>query len=143
MFRGHTTWHLRVNPALTTMLYMKVNALNCDPLGEDDRTPMFRQRTEAAIAKSDSELEKYVPMVGRRVDYIHKHYDRMWHEVPGVVLFGEKHFTLDDDEFKFLRAVDGTKSVAAILRAIESQDRAGMLGKVRRIAQRGVVDLVG
>jgi hypothetical protein len=33
IFRGHKFWHLRSNPALTTMLYLKLNAFNCDPLG--------------------------------------------------------------------------------------------------------------
>ena len=139
MFRGHKFWHLRANPALTTMLYLKLNAFNCDPLGEDPRTEAFRQRTQAAADLADELLEKAVPMIGRRVDYIHRHYNRDWKEVLGVVLWGEKHFTIDEDELKMLQACDGKRTVGSV--AAEARDRAAMLQKVRRLAKRGVLDL--
>jgi hypothetical protein len=37
MFRGNAIWHLRSYPAGTTMLYLKLNTFNSDPLGEDPR----------------------------------------------------------------------------------------------------------
>jgi hypothetical protein len=37
MFRGNAIWHLRSHPAGTTMLYLKLNTFNSDPLGEDPR----------------------------------------------------------------------------------------------------------
>jgi hypothetical protein len=142
MFRGHKIWHLRANPALTTMLYLKLNAFNCDPLGEDRRTEEVRKGTLAAVEMTDAELEKMVPLIGRRVDYIHKRFSRDWQELNGVVLYGEKHFTIDDDEMKMMRAIDGKRTVGRIATAIETPDRAEALKKVRRIATRGVIDLV-
>jgi hypothetical protein len=143
MFRGHKIWHLRANPACTTMLYFKMNALNCDPLGEDRRTEEFRKRTLATAELSDHELQAAVPLIGRRVDYIHRHYNRDWREVPGVVLWGEKHFTIDEDEFRMLRAIDGRQTVGAISAAMNgTTERSAILAKVRRLARRGVVDLV-
>jgi hypothetical protein len=143
IFRGHKFWHLRRNPALTTMLYLKLNAFNCDPLGEDPRTPEFRKRTEQAVELADALLEKALPLIGRRVDYFHKHYTRDWREVPGVVLWGEKHFSIDEEEMRALKAIDGNRDVAAITAAMgESSDRAAKLAKVRRLARRGVIDLV-
>jgi hypothetical protein len=143
IFRGHKFWHLRRNPALTTMLYLKLNAFNCDPLGEDPRTPEFRKRTEQAIELSDAQLELALPLIGRRVDYFHRHYTRDWHEVPGVVLWGEKHFTIDEDEMRGLKAIDGKRTVGTITAAMgEKIDRAAKLAKVRRLARRGVIDLV-
>ena len=142
-FRGHKFWHLRRNPALTTMLYLKLNAFNCDPMGEDPNTPEFRKRTEAAADLPDAELEKQVPLIGRRVDFFHRHYTRDFQEVLGVVLWGEKHFSLDEDELLAIKTFDGKKTVAAVLPAMgEGADRAGKLAKFRRLAKRGVIDLV-
>ena len=143
VFRGHKFWHLRRNPALTTMLYLKLNAFNCDPMGEDSRTPEFRARTTALAEAPDAELERLVPLIGRRVDFFHRHYSRDWQEVLGVVLWGEKHFTLDEDELLAIKAFDGKKDVRSVLPAMgESSDRAGKLAKFRRLARRGVIDLV-
>jgi hypothetical protein len=143
LFRGHKIWHLRANPALTTMLYLKLNAFNCDPLGEDRKTEGMRKQTLALAELPDEELEKRVPLIGRRVDYMHTMYSRDWQEIPGVVLFGEKHFTIDDHEMRMLRAIDGKRTVGTLVRsASERTDRATTLAGVRRLARRGVIDLV-
>lgn len=142
VFRGHKFWHLRRNPALTTMLYLKLNAFNCDPMGEDPRTPEIRQQTERTIELDDAALQQAVPQIGRRVDYFHTHYNRDWKEVPGVVLWGEKHFSIDDEELRAIKTIDGHRDVAAMISAMdESSDRAARLAKVRRLARRGVIDL--
>jgi hypothetical protein len=143
VFRGHTIWHLRENPANTTMLYLKLNAFNCDPLGEDRRTPLFRQQTESNAQASDEEIVKLIPQIGRRVDYIHRMYTRDWQEVPGVVLWNEKHFSIDEDELKMMQAIDGKRTVEAVAAAAVAggADRAAMLEKVRRLARRGVIEL--
>jgi hypothetical protein len=143
MFRGHSTWHLRANPALTTMLYFKVNALNCDPLGEDTETPRIVAQSKANAELNDDQIAGLVPMIGRRVDYFHRHFDRYWQEIPGVVLFGEKHFTLDQHEWDFCRAIDGKKTVDQLARAAsEKTPRSETLAGVRRMARRGVIDLM-
>ncbi len=143
LFRGHNIWHLRANPALTTMLYLKLNAFNCDPLGEDRKTEAMRQQTLAFADLADEELEKRIPLIGRRVDYVHRMYTRDWAEVLGVVLFGEKHFTIDDHEMRLMRAIDGRRTVGTLVRAAtEMTDRATKLAGVRRLARRGVIDLV-
>ena len=141
IFRGHSIWHLRANPALTTMLYLKLNAFNCDPLGEDPRSEEIRRRTQLAAAQNDGALAAMVPLVGRRVDYFHTHYDRYWQEVPGVVLWGEKHFSVDTDEMAALRLIDGKRTVGAIVAAVATgATREEMFAKFRRLAARGVVD---
>ena len=142
VFRGHAMWHLRANPALTTMLYFKMNAYHCDPLGEDRHSQTFRDNTIANAESGDEKLAGLIPRIGRRVDHFHKFYNRDWREIPGVVLFNEKHFSLDQDEFKMVQAMDGKKDVAAIVRASETTDFAAGLGKIRRMARRGVIDLI-
>ena len=143
IFRGHTMWHLRANPALTTMLYLKMNAFHCDPLGEDRNTATFRKNTLSAADAPDAELEKFKVRIGRRVDHFHKYYQRDWREIPGVVLFGEKHFSLDEDEFRMVQAINGTRTVGDLTRSAgETTPHAAFLGKVRRLAKRGVIDLI-
>lgn len=143
MFRGHSTWHLRANPALTTMLYFKVNAFHCDPLGEDTETPRIRQETLAAAESPDEHLELLIPVMGRRVDFIHRHYTRDWKEVLGVVLWGEKHFTIDEAELRLLQGMDGKRTVRALAGlGSEMTDRATAISSIRRLARRGVVDLL-
>jgi hypothetical protein len=143
IFRGHRFWHLREMPALTTMLYLKLNAFNCDPLGEDPNTEALRQRTLAAAMQSDEQLGNRIPVLGRRVDYIHRRYSRDWVEVLGVVLWGEPHFTIDGDEFGALQKMDGQRSVKSIADSMKGKiDHSEMLKKFRRLAKRGVIDLV-
>ena len=108
------------------MLYFKMNAFNCDPLGEDPRTPEIRSRTAAAVEMADALLEQLVPLIGRRVDHFHTHYNRDWVEVPGVVLWGEKHFTVDEDEMQMLKAIDGRQTVGVIIASTNgTTERAG------------------
>lgn len=143
IFRGHAIWHLRERPANTVMLYLKLNAYHCDPLGEDARTPELRRHTEALLRAADAELTDAVPILGRRVDYIHRRFTRDWHEVVGVVLYGDKHFTIDEIELLALRMIDGRQSVRAILKGLgERVGRSLGCELIRRLATRGVIDLL-
>jgi hypothetical protein len=143
IFHGNNTWHLRKNAALTTMLYLKLNAYNCDPLGEDPFTEEYRKQTQKAITMDDGQLEQLVPLIGRRVDYIHRYYNRDWNEVLGVVLWNENHFTIDEQEFALLQAADGKRKLKTILPSLNSNgDQGDVLRKVRRLADRGVIDFV-
>ncbi|MDQ3812538.1 MAG: hypothetical protein M3347_01150, partial [Armatimonadota bacterium] len=111
MFRGHSIWHLRTQSADTTMVYLKLNTFNCDPLGEDPSTPDVTQRTKELLALPDGELEKMIPLVGRRVDYVQRRYNRDWQEVIGVMLWGQKHLTIDEKELRALQAMNGQRTV--------------------------------
>jgi len=143
LFRGNATWHLRSRPAGTVMLYLKMNTFNCDPLGEDAATADFRKRTTELLAHSDTELGQMIPLLGRRVDYFHRRCNRDWKEVLGVVLWGERHFTIDPDELRALQAVDGQRLVRDVIEAmgpdISTVDR---IAKMRTLAARGIVDLL-
>lgn len=140
MFRGHSTWHLRARPAGTTMLYLKLNVLDCDPLGEDRLTPRRRSETLQALEGSDEALEALVARIGRRVDYVHKRFNRNWEEVIGVVLWGKPQLTIDGDDFALLRAVDGCRDVRAVIEQLDA-DRSDWTGRVRRLASLGILDL--
>jgi hypothetical protein len=141
MFHGNSIWHTRTNPAHTTMLYFKMNSFHCDPLGEDPLTPAIRSRTADLLTLPDAELAKTVPVMGRRVDYIHQRFNRQWQQVAGVVLWGEKHLTVDHEELSALRLMDGLRNLGAVLSESAAPDKLALLGKLRRLAARGVVDL--
>jgi hypothetical protein len=143
IFRGHSMWHLRSKPANTVMLYLKLNTFNCDPLGEDPATPTFRGRTTDCLSRPDAELGHMIPLLGRRVDYVHRRYNRDWKEVVGVVLWGQGHVTIDQDELRALQAIDGRRSVREVAEAMGPglawEARAA---KLRSLAARGILDLL-
>jgi hypothetical protein len=142
MFRGNRIWHLRSNPAGTKMLYLKLNDCNCDVLGEDPSSAECRKLTELSLTSKDSELEKMIPLLGRKVDYVEKRYTRNWKEVAGVVLHGEPSFTIDGEELRALRAMDGRRTVLSIVEEMgHSTNPTVGLRKIRRLAARGAVDL--
>jgi hypothetical protein len=143
IFRGNAIWHLRSNAANTTNLYLKLNAFNCDPLGEDPTTSECRRKTLEALGMRDEVLETFIPLIGRRVDYVHRQYTRQWDEVVGVVLWGERHFTIDEEEFDALKAMDGSRNVGSVIARLNgSRKRSDCLAKIRYLAKRGVIDLV-
>lgn len=142
-FRGNEIWHARENGADTVMLYFKINAFHSDPLGEDPRTVEFDRQTRQFATLPDEQLLALVPRLGRRVDYIHRRYNSLWQEEVGVVLMGQPHFRIDEDELKLLRAFDGQKPVRAVLNDVAGLERhAHLLNGLRRLAQRGIVDLL-
>ena len=87
-------------------------------------------------------LEKLIPLVGRRVDYIHRQYTRQWDEVLGAVLWGERHFTIDEQEYRALKAMNGTRTVRDVIATMNgSANNRDCFNKIRRLAKRGIVDL--
>jgi hypothetical protein len=142
IFRGHAMWHLRSRPAGTVMLYLKLNSYNCDPLGEDPESAAVRERTMQLLNHTDAKLADMIPHLGRRVDYIQHRYNRDWREVIGVVLWGQRHFTIDAEELRALQAVDGRRSVREVIEAMgPGTDRQARSAKLRCLAARGVIDL--
>ena len=144
LFTGSAMWHLRENAAGTTVLYLKLNTYNCDTIGEDPRSADVRQRTLDVLSASGASLAASVPAMARKVDYVHRRYNRDWKEVFGVVIFGEPHITLSETEFEALRAMNGRRTVADIAeqmrRGGEARDAHEIIG---RLAERGIVDLLG
>lgn len=143
MFKGSATWHLRERGAGTTVLYLKLNTYNCDTLGEDTHNADIRQRTLELLHSSDSTLFASIPMIARKVDCVHRRYNRDWQEILGVVIFGGPHLTINEDEFRVLQAMDGQRSVADIARQIERTNNGVAFDEtIRCLAERGIIDLL-
>lgn len=139
IFRGNAIWHLRENPANTTNLYLKLNSFNCDPLGEDPHTDEVRKRTLAALKNGDDELKYLVPMLGRRVDYVHRFVSRQWEETMEVVFWGERTLPLQAIEFEMLQHLDWTRTVASVAQRVNGAGDA--IKALRRLAAAGAIDL--
>jgi hypothetical protein len=143
IFRGNAVWHLREHGAGTTVLYLKLNTYNCDTLGEDPHSSALRQHTLSLADSSPSSCMASIPVIARRVDYIHRRYNRDWSELFGVVIYGQPHATITETEFEALRSMDGRRTVAEI------SWQMGHPGKdedvreaIRQLALRGIVDLL-
>jgi hypothetical protein len=142
IFRGNAMWHLREHGAGTTVLYLKLNTYNCDTLGEDPHSSEIRQQTLSMVNSSPSTWTAGIPVIARRVDYIHRRYNRDWNELFGVVLYGQPHATITEAEFAALRLMDGQRTVADISSQIEQSSKGGdMREAIRQLAHRGIVDL--
>ena len=143
MFRGNAIWHLREHGAGTTVLYLKLNTYNCDTLGEDPHSSQIRKSTLSMLDSTPSMWAASIPVVARRVDYIHRRYSRDWSELFGVVIYGQPHVTITDREFGLLRWMDGQQTVAEICKQMKQSDKgADVQEAIRLLAQRGIVDLL-
>jgi hypothetical protein len=144
LFRGNAIWHHRLNAAGTTMVYLKLNEFNSDPLAEDPRTAEHHRQSERAVASANGSLAGMIPVIGRRVDSVQRRYTRQWGEVPGVVMVGEPWRAISEDEFQMLVAADGRRPVAEVVASVarDSAQRDDVLGKLVRLASLSVIDLV-
>lgn len=140
VFRGSAMWHLREHGAETTVLYLKLNTYNCDTLGEDPHTDETREQTLSTLNMGVA-WTSTVPVLGRRVDYIHRRYSRDWKELFGVVLSGQPHTTISEMEFDILRAMDGQLTAKDVSSQFGLSSGAAAEA-IRRLAQRGIVDLL-
>jgi hypothetical protein len=136
-FAGSTTWHLRRNSAQSVNLYFKFNDFGCDPLGEDPNTPAIRDETLAAL--SNGHLPERVPVLGRRLDRLTRHYTRHFDEVLQARVFGEEPFGLTQEQFELLQAVDGRASVRELTERVGAT--ADVEADVRLLAKRGALEL--
>jgi hypothetical protein len=143
IFRGNAMWHLREHGAGTTVLYLKLNTYNCDTLGEDPRNSEIRQHTLSMLNSTPSTWNASIPVIARRVDYIHRRYNRDWNEVFGVVLHGQPHATVTEAEFEALRSMDGQRTAAEVCWQMEQSGKGGDAREaIRQLALRGIVDLL-
>ena len=143
IFRGNAIWHLREHGAGTVVLYLKFNTYNCDTLGEDPHTSQTRQNTIAMLEGPPSTLAESVPVLGRRVDYVHRRFSRDWSDLYGAVLYGQPHVNLSPTEFKLLQSMNGKRTLAELTsRTKQSEPAEDISSVIQQLARRGIVDLL-
>jgi hypothetical protein len=146
MFRGSAIWHERLNPADTSILYLKFNSLRLDPLGEDPTTPAQRESTlELLPTLTDEKLLASRIEVSPRLTQISRHYTRLyWKEVIQAYIEGEKEFNLSEQELQFFLQVESGKTVSGTLHRLGvSETEPGFwLVSIRRLIALGGIDIV-
>jgi hypothetical protein len=146
MFPGNDVWHLRRNPANVVNLYLKFNDYNSDPLGEDPTTETRRAATLDAVRRGDGAVDAMVPFIARRMDTVQRQYIRGdWSEIVIADVWGEDPVRLRDDEVGLIQAIDGSRDVTTLSQELAEKGNnsaADVRTMVRRLAERGVVDLV-
>jgi len=147
MFAGSSIYHERINPAGTSVLYMKFNGMRLDPIGEDPQTQPQRDLSLALLAtRDDAGLLDNRVEVSPRLEKVTRQYSRRhWGEMIHGHIIGEQEFRLSEDEFAALRVLDDR---ALTLRDLVSRlghppgAAIGVVAKLRRLIGLGAIDLL-
>jgi len=133
MFYGSAIWHLRRRSAGSVNLYLKFNDFDYDPLGEDPTTIERQERTRELL-RDDGELQQAVVKPSRQLEQLTHLFSRNALEVRQARLWGRDPVALDEQEFQLLQSLNGGRDVSVL-----GTDAAG---RVRRLAEHGVIDLI-
>lgn len=146
LFRGSSIYHERRNPANTAVLYLKFNAMRLDPIGEDPSTPVQRKKSlEILQSSSDEELLNSVTEVSPRLAQLGRYYTRWyWKEVIQANVWGEKPFTLSEDEFRIMINVDGKRTVRHVIErlGVPEPEYLSYVPRFRRLARLQGIDFI-
>ncbi|MCW8194879.1 hypothetical protein F6455_08775 [Proteobacteria bacterium 005FR1] len=147
LFKGSSIYHERVNPANTSLLYLKFNTLGLDPLGEDPATQQQRNASLAAIKDIDDQALLSAPLaLSSRLEKISRHYSRLfWQEILQANLWGETEVTLTPLEFALIQTLGHERVTSAALLArlgYGGGDLQEPLSKIRELVRNGLMDLV-
>lgn len=117
LFRGNSIYHERENPANASILYLKLNSMRLDPIGEDPSTVHQQNTSQQILSRSnDEELLDCMVEVSPRLERISRHYTRLhWKEVIQAYVAGEQEFTLSELELKVFKKVEGKMMVREII----------------------------
>ncbi|GAB1257178.1 hypothetical protein NBRC116494_16800 [Aurantivibrio plasticivorans] len=145
-FEGNSIYHERVNPAFTSLLYLKFNAIDLDPIGEDDRTITQFDRSQSLLkTSSDEELLSLGLSVSPRLENVRRLYTRLnWNEVIQANMVGEKEFTLTEFEFSLITKLAKGDSVAQLFDrlGVPKKHQLSTVGTLRRLIKLKAIDLL-
>jgi len=138
MFLGSSIYHERENPANTRILYLKLNDMNLDPIGEDPSTFITQKTSQEILDTIDNEnlLDCFVE-VSPRLDKISRHYTRLnWKEVIQAYVADEKEFTLSEIEYGIFKAVENNMTVRELIFKLSTTEveQVNYIPMIRRLA---------
>lgn len=146
-FEGSSMYHERVNPANTSLLYLKFNSMNLDPLAEDPSTGLQREASLRAMQDlDDRQLLQSRIMVSPRLEKISRHYSRLyWKEILQAYIWNEKEITIDEYQLGLIKALGHERlRVFDVLRrnGVAGPDFTEHLNTLRKLIHLGALDLV-
>ncbi|MFK8066709.1 MAG: hypothetical protein AB8D52_00520 [Gammaproteobacteria bacterium] len=117
LFRGNSLYHEREKPADTSVLYLKFNAMDLDPIGEDPSTVLQQETSQKLLSENDDQaLLDLVVRVSPKLERISRHYTRLyWKEVIQVYVGGEEEFTISELELQAFKKAEGGKTVREVI----------------------------
>jgi hypothetical protein len=147
IFPGSSMYHERFNGAGSSVLYLKLNAMGIDFLGEDLATGGQREQGLALLRRwSDEELLRGTIRVSPRLQRISRHYTRLnWTTVLQAHVAGRGEFAISEGDLALLKAVRGHSRVETVLlnAGIAQSEYLTCSRQFRRLAEFGAVDFVG
>lgn len=146
-FKGSSIYHERMNPANTSLLYLKFNGMNLDPLGEDPSTTIQREASVQALDDlRDEALLKTTVGVSPRLENINRQYSRLyWKELLQFNIWDQPGVSVSEYEFNLVRVLGHEQMQVADLLRRSGADGAALyehIHAVRRLVHLGAFDLV-
>lgn len=146
LFLGSSIHHERENPADASILYLKMNDMRLDPLGEDPSTSIQLEKSQSFIKQiSDTALLNSTVDVSPRLIKISRHYTRLyWKEVIQAYVADEKEFCLSEIELNVFKAIDGEKTVEEILKimGVPAPEMIGYIPIFKRLVTLKGLDII-
>lgn len=146
MFLGSRIYHGRFNSADAIILYLKLNDMRLDPLGEDPFMLLQRNASLEILAnKTGRDLLASTIEVSPRLIRISRHYTRdNWNEVLQAQMAGEKPFLLSEDDLALVNGVHGQCSVRELFAqaGVSAADEPDRLDRIRRLGELGGIDFL-
>ena len=143
-FEGNSIYHERVNPANTSLLYLKFNAMRLDPIGEDQSTLDQNKVSHDLLAsKTDTELMDCRVEVSPRLENVRRLYTRLhWKEVIQANLVGHKEFTLCQTEADILMKISADELARDTLvrLGVPNVEMLAHMALFRRLAELDAID---
>jgi hypothetical protein len=143
-FQGAKVYHERINPANSVLLFLKLNAMRMDPIGEDLSTAYYEQRTAALAGTcSDDQLLQERIEVSPRLEKVVAYYNRRtWDPVYVGSIWKGKEYVLDDLDVALLKQADlGMGNGAKFMENHAGADRRQVCDGIRKLARLGLVVL--
>ncbi len=140
MFPGSSVFHERLKPAHTRILYLKMNALGLDGLGEDPRTA-HRLKASQLLEEStdDADLRRLTVDLSPRLEQLTVGHSRdSWQALYYAHIGAEGARPLRRCDFLLLKSLQGPQAVELLL-AQARRSEAEMLRRVRRLAREGLL----
>ena len=144
LFKGSSIYHERVNPANTSLLYLKFNGMQLDPIGEDVNTPILRKTSEQKLQQLDNEkfLDCHI-MVSPQLEKISRHYTRLnWQEVIQIYLWKQKEITINEFELRFIKSIDDGATIRKVLQKNNDPCDTKTLLAIKRLIHLGALNLL-
>lgn len=137
-------WHTRRNPCRALHLYLMVNDILLDPLGQDPWATLNRQRGRVLFDLDEGDRGIAVLIQGRQFDTLSNHVHRNGAVTRTASVWPDSTVFLTEQEERLVQRLGAGESLAGLDELGQEcgfADRDEVEGAVRRLLDEGVLDL--